>query len=139
MNISKYFPSLVSLDISNNFLENIEVVIENVEKFPKLKMLNAYGNPICLLSGYKSSILHEIQAIEILDNKRIEPADRLSANDFSGGRPITASSGTGSNRLKTISNKSDGINEDDDLQDANAEAGSKKNKKRGGGEVIEVK
>lgn len=82
----------MSLDVSNNLLEDIELVLSNVEKLPKLKMLNAYGNPICLLPGYRSSFIYAIQNLEIIDNKRIEPSDRLSANDFPGGRATTASS-----------------------------------------------
>ncbi|KAL4481503.1 hypothetical protein ABPG74_007592 [Tetrahymena malaccensis] len=83
VSISRYFPQLVALDISNNFFEDIELVLENVEKFKNLRLFNCQGNPICLLSNYKKSFVYAIPDLEIIDNKRITPNDKQVTSDSS--------------------------------------------------------
>ncbi|EGR28501.1 leucine rich repeat protein [Ichthyophthirius multifiliis] len=70
-NIPKFFPNLVCLDISNNLLEDIQNLLSVVCNLSSLKMLCAYGNPICLLSNYKKGLIHALINLEYLDNEKI--------------------------------------------------------------------
>jgi hypothetical protein len=79
-NLHNLFPNLVCLDVSNNYLEDVEFVLNSISKFKRLKMFCAYGNPICCLPNYKKGFIHALIDLEYFDNKKVTTEDRLNNN-----------------------------------------------------------
>ena len=68
---SRYFPNLLSLDLSFNNICNLVTSLIALSKFKNLKLVWLIGNPICLVREYKKAIAEEIESLKFLDGVAI--------------------------------------------------------------------
>ena len=66
---------LLGLNLNNNQIEDVDY--KNLPS--KLQLISFKNNPVCLDSGYKSSILKNLPDLDMLDDASITPEDKFKA------------------------------------------------------------
>jgi Leucine-rich repeat (LRR) protein len=69
------FPHLIALDLSYNNINDLKELVFVLSKVPSLKMLNIFGNPICLLRNTAAIIKNELPELIYLDKARIKASE----------------------------------------------------------------
>ena len=72
--------AMLSLDLSGNAIEN-PGKRRRLAAFPSLRALSLAGNPICLVRGYRATVLEALPKLRVLDER---PAERPPARDVRG-------------------------------------------------------
>ena len=70
------FPSMLSLDISYNYICNFNKAMETLASMPKTTQLLIWGNPCTLIRGYTSRALVALQKVTRFDGNKIGADDR---------------------------------------------------------------
>ncbi|XP_025090647.1 leucine-rich repeat-containing protein 43-like isoform X2 [Pomacea canaliculata] len=70
------WPSLLSLDLSNNNLTDLLDVVQKFSTLPKLRYLVLTGNPLTLIPGYRGYIIDNLHCLTILDDIRISADEK---------------------------------------------------------------
>ena len=73
--------AMLSLDLSGNAIDRIPEALESLAAFPSLRALSLAGNPICLVRGYRATVLEALPKLRVLDER---PAERPPARDVRG-------------------------------------------------------
>jgi len=75
--------SLLSLDLSFNYLRDLDTVLTVLVQLPKLKSLLLQGNPVFLFQGYRGYTIDTITTLSILDDICITADERHNFKGFS--------------------------------------------------------
>ncbi len=75
-------PSLISLDLSWNHLQDLPSTLNSLQCLSNLKTLALFGNPICLLPSYIYDCTQSIPSLKIFDEQPLSNHD-LSKREFS--------------------------------------------------------
>lgn len=60
---------LMCLDLSHNDITDLSTILQQMQQMPKLRALHLKGNPISLLSHYRSSVLQQLPQLVYLDGQ----------------------------------------------------------------------
>ena len=78
-------PVLQHLFLANNRIENIREIF--LLKFAdSLISLDLFGNQVCAMTNYRSSVIYHLQHVKILDSLPVENAEANMARDYFGGK-----------------------------------------------------
>ncbi|KAJ3320358.1 hypothetical protein HDV06_005389 [Boothiomyces sp. JEL0866] len=78
-------PSITVLDLSNNKIEDPEIV-SILEKMPNLAVLNLMGNPVIRkITNYRRIIVSKIKSLTYLDDRPIFDKERLTTDAWAVG------------------------------------------------------
>lgn len=72
------FAGLISLDLGYNQLRDLKTTVATLKNLPKLVVLNAAGNPFCLLPWYRGYVVDSMKPLEHLDEVRIRRPERAA-------------------------------------------------------------
>ena len=73
-------PSIVSLDLSNNQIEDADYIIETLKDRPKLRCLYLRGNRcIRLIPNYRKQMIASVISLRYLDDRPVSDVERLGA------------------------------------------------------------
>ena len=79
-------PTIVSLDLQNNYIDDPEVLTEVIYKLPKLKVLYLQNNPVTKkIRDYRKTIINAIPTLTYLDDRPVFKEDRRHAEAFARG------------------------------------------------------
>ena len=79
-------PSITSLDIQGNKIDDPEVLPEILMKMPELKVLYLQNNPVCKkIKNYRKTIINAIPGLRYLDDRPVFDDDRRHAEAFCAG------------------------------------------------------
>jgi hypothetical protein len=62
-----FYNTIVSLDFSWNLLLDLENTIESLSCLPNLKLLCLFGNPLFLVTNYRSRVKNGLKSLKVLD------------------------------------------------------------------------
>ncbi|XP_057295419.1 leucine-rich repeat-containing protein 43-like isoform X2 [Hydractinia symbiolongicarpus] len=68
--------SLLSLDLSFNYLSDVKSTVDALKKLPKLKSLVLKGNPLYFFIGHRGYVIDSIKSLTFLDEVRISEDER---------------------------------------------------------------
>ncbi|NXN95930.1 LRC43 protein, partial [Rhinopomastus cyanomelas] len=71
-----FWPNLVSLDLSFNSLTDLVGLVSQLSSLQKLRILVLRGNPLALVTTYRSFIVDSLPKLSILDDTHIGPDER---------------------------------------------------------------
>lgn len=80
-------PTLTTLDISDNKINDENIIDEILTKLPNLGVLYLMGNEVCKkIKNYRKTIIHKIPSLKYLDDRPVfEDERRYVAAFFRGG------------------------------------------------------
>jgi len=79
-------PSIAVLDISDNKIEDENILPEILEKMPNLSVLYCQGNGFCRkIPNYRKVIIAKLPGLNYLDDRPVFPEDRRFAEAFYKG------------------------------------------------------
>lgn len=79
-------PSISVLDVSDNYIDDAEVLPEILEKMPKLAVLYLQGNPVTKkIKNYRKTLISKIPTLKYLDDRPVFDEDRRFAEAFVRG------------------------------------------------------
>jgi len=79
-------PSLTSLDIQNNYLDDPAILDEVFAKMKNLAVLSCKGNDfIKKIPNYRKTMIAKIRSLEYLDDRPVFPEERRRAEAFAAG------------------------------------------------------
>ena len=79
-------PTIVSLDLQNNYIDDPEVLTEVIYKLPNLKVLYLQNNPVTKkIRDYRKTIINAIPTLTYLDDRPVFKEDRRHAEAFARG------------------------------------------------------
>ena len=79
-------PTIVSLDLQNNYIDDPEVLTEVLYKLPALKVLYLQNNPVTKkIPNYRKTIINAIPTLTYLDDRPVFKDDRRHAEAFARG------------------------------------------------------
>eukprot|EP00873_Tetraselmis_striata_P005071 jgi/Tetstr1/425335/TSEL_015784.t1 len=61
---------LMSLDLANNHLEDLDQTLSELEKLPRLAALSLQGNPFCLRKDYRDAVLQRLPQLRFFEGKK---------------------------------------------------------------------
>ena len=88
--ITRFYPSLFSLNLSHNRLTNLTQTVEILQGLPSLKVLVMRGNPCCLTEGYKPYCMNKLGWLRVFDVTPITKDDSKKANKAKSERHTKA-------------------------------------------------
>lgn len=68
--------SLLSLDLSFNYLSDVKSTVDALKKLPKLSSLVLQGNPLYFFIGHRGYVIDSIKCLTFLDEVRISEDER---------------------------------------------------------------
>lgn len=79
-------PSISSLDISDNKIEDPDFLPEILEKMPNLAVLYLHGNEVAnKIPHYRKTIIHKIPTLKYLDDRPVFADERRYSHAFARG------------------------------------------------------
>ncbi|NWJ01435.1 LRC43 protein, partial [Crypturellus undulatus] len=72
----RFWPNLVSLDLSFNGLTDLRALLSRLSSLRKLRALVLQGNPLALLPAYRGLVVDSLPALCALDDARIGPDEK---------------------------------------------------------------
>ncbi|CAN0573130.1 unnamed protein product, partial [Ectocarpus sp. 12 AP-2014] len=72
--------NLQCLSLGNNRIANLDSIIR-LRRYPKLKLVNLEGNPVCREVEYRFTVLAYIKNIAYHDYGTVDPAEVLQAKE----------------------------------------------------------
>ena len=79
-------PSLTVIDISDNFIEDPDILPQVLEKMPNLAVLYMQGNPVTKkIKNYRKTLIAKIPTLKYLDDRPVFEDDRRNAEAFDRG------------------------------------------------------
>jgi len=79
-------PTLVSLDLQNNHIQDEAVLPEILQKLPNLRVLYLQNNPVVKkITNYRKTIINAIPSLTYLDDRPVFKDDRRNAEAFARG------------------------------------------------------
>lgn len=79
-------PTLSVLDLSDNYIEDPEILPEVFEKMPKLAVLYLNGNDVTKkIKNYRKTMIARIPTLKYLDDRPVFAEDRRNAEAFARG------------------------------------------------------
>eukprot|EP00357_Protocruzia_adherens_P006339 CAMPEP_0114996624 /NCGR_PEP_ID=MMETSP0216-20121206/14429_1 /TAXON_ID=223996 /ORGANISM="Protocruzia adherens, Strain Boccale" /LENGTH=483 /DNA_ID=CAMNT_0002360879 /DNA_START=135 /DNA_END=1586 /DNA_ORIENTATION=+ len=77
---------VTTLDISDNKIDDVEILNEVLKKMPKLRVLYLSGNPVCKkIQNYRKKLIAELPQLNYLDDRPVFDDERRFAEAFSKG------------------------------------------------------
>ena len=79
-------PSIAVVDLSDNYIDDPEVLPQVLAKMPKLAVLYLQGNPVTKsIKNYRKVMITIIPTLKYLDDRPVSEEDRRAAEAFSRG------------------------------------------------------
>lgn len=79
-------PSLTTLDVQNNHIEDEGIVDDVLVKMPNLKVLYLQNNPVCKkIKNYRKTLIAKLPKLCYLDDRPVFEEDRRNAEAFARG------------------------------------------------------
>lgn len=79
-------PSLSVIDLSDNYIDDPNILPEVLEKMPNLAVLYLNGNEVTKkIKNYRKTLIAKIPSLKYLDDRPVFPEDRRHAEAFSRG------------------------------------------------------
>lgn len=79
-------PSIAVVDLSDNYIDDPEILPQVLAKMPKLSVLYLQGNPVTkLIKNYRKVLITSIPTLKYLDDRPVFEDDRRAAEAFSRG------------------------------------------------------
>ena len=79
-------PSLTTIDLQNNKIDDPEVVDEIFCQMPNIKVLYLQGNPVTSkIKNYRKTMISKIPTLKYLDDRPVFDDDRRNAEAFARG------------------------------------------------------
>ncbi|XP_071945269.1 leucine-rich repeat-containing protein 43-like [Antedon mediterranea] len=72
----RYWPNLLSLDLSHNNLCGLPEVVQQLSSLTKLRNLSLIANPLALIPGYRGFVVDSLKHLLILDDLRISADEK---------------------------------------------------------------
>eukprot|EP01135_Chromosphaera_perkinsii_P007061 Nk52_evm4s683 gene=Nk52_evmTU4s683 len=80
------WPNLLSLDLSENELDDLGGAVEIISTLPKLRCVNFKGNPFTLWPWYKGFVIVSLPRLSILDELAVTEEDRYALKPYELGQ-----------------------------------------------------
>ena len=79
-------PSMTVIDLSDNFIDDPEILPQILEKMPKLAVVYLMGNEVTKkIKNYRKTMIARIPTLKYLDDRPVFPEDRRAAEAFARG------------------------------------------------------
>jgi len=79
-------PSLTVVDLSDNYIDDPDLLPDILEKMPKLAVLYLNGNPMTKkIKNYRKTLIARIPTLKYLDDRPVFEEDRRFAEAFARG------------------------------------------------------
>lgn len=79
-------PSLSVIDLSDNYIEDPNILPEILQNMPKLAVLYLQGNDVCKkIKNYRKTMISSLPNLKYLDDRPVFDEDRRFAEAFSRG------------------------------------------------------
>ncbi|XP_049624185.1 leucine-rich repeat-containing protein 43 [Suncus etruscus] len=84
---AKYWPHLVSLDLSFNNLMDLEALMAALRSLQHLRLLVLQGNPLALVAHYRGFTIDSLASLCVLDDLTVSPSEKYQFRGlgFEGG------------------------------------------------------
>ncbi len=79
-------PSIAVVDLSDNYIDDPEILPQVLAKMPKLAVLYLQGNPVTKsIKNYRKVLINDIPTLKYLDDRPVFEEDRRAAEAFCRG------------------------------------------------------